>query len=131
MKIGFTGTQGGMSDKQQEEFIRILQEQNPTEFHHGDCVGADAQAHDIVFAIYDKNIQIVIHPPINPYKRAWCKNWSILRMQDDYLKRNRAIVDETDLLIATPKESVEVLRSGTWSTIRYARKQNKPIIIIN
>ena len=48
----------------------------------------------------------------------------------DYLDRNHDIVDQTDLLIATPKENTEVLRSGTWATIRYAKKINKPTWII-
>jgi hypothetical protein len=35
-------------------------------------------------------------------------------------------VDETEFLIGAPKEDEEVLRSGTWSTIRYSKKSNKP-----
>jgi hypothetical protein len=130
MKIGFTGTQQGMTEKQQEEFVKLIQEFNPTEFHHGDCIGADKQANDFVFAIYKGKAKIVIHPPVNPAKRAWCNTWDDMRPQRDYLKRNHDLVNETDLLIATPKEANEVVRSGTWSTIRYARKQNKEVMII-
>ena len=46
------------------------------------------------------------------------------------LDRNRDIVDACDVLIATPKDFVEELRSGTWATVRYARKQRKPLVIV-
>jgi len=39
-------------------------------------------------------------------------------------------VDETEWLWAIPGEFKEVLRSGTWSTIRYARKKGKKVLII-
>jgi outer membrane protein insertion porin family len=45
------------------------------------------------------------------------------------LDRNRAIVDSCDVLIACPK-GPEEQRSGTWATVRYARKQKKRIVII-
>jgi hypothetical protein len=48
----------------------------------------------------------------------------------EYLDRNHDIVDSSDLLIAVSESTVEVLRSGTWATIRYAKKLRKPIKII-
>jgi hypothetical protein len=33
-------------------------------------------------------------------------------------------------VIAAPMSSAEILRSGTWATIRYARKAGKPVLII-
>lgn len=41
---------------------------------------------------------------------------------EDYLDRNREMVDGADVLIAFPKTAEEETRSGTWATIRYARK---------
>lgn len=49
---------------------------------------------------------------------------------EDLLARNRDIVDETEILIACPGHMHEELRSGTWSTIRYAVKIQRPHIII-
>ena len=43
-----------------------------------------------------------------------------------YLDRNRDIVDACEVLLATP-DGPERLRSGTWSTVRYARKIGKPV----
>jgi len=132
MKIGFTGTQKGLTVDQYSTFIQLLKWYDEilyiTEFHHGDCIGADEEAHNLVHRLMDDTI-IIVHPPINGSKRAFCKG-DETRKQKDYLDRNHDIVDETELLIACPKESEEVLRSGTWSTIRYARKMKKKLRII-
>ena len=46
MIVGFTGTQSGMTDKQKKE-LKTLLLAVATELHHGDCIGADREAHDI------------------------------------------------------------------------------------
>ena len=126
MKIGFTGTQLGMTQKQKETFARLLDILGVEEFHHGDCVGADTDAHKITV---EKAIPIFIHPPVNPIKRAFNKSENILE-EKPYLKRNHDIVDATEALIAVPKGYKEELRSGTWATIRYALKRDKGVAII-
>lgn len=130
--VGFTGTQVGPKDAQLLAFRKLLGMLKPISgLHHGDCIGWDAAAHD-VFDIKGKFIGI--HPPINPIKRAncVCKNANQMVFErKDYLDRNRDIVDATDILIACPQEEEgEVMRSGTWSTVRYARKNRLPIIVV-
>ncbi len=127
MKIGFTGTRRGMTDAQRNSLRKFLQTA-AGEFHHGDCIGADEQAHDIAEAA---GFEIHIHPPLNPTKRAF-KITHVSRMRPElpYLARNRNIVFATDELVATPAEPEEQLRSGTWSTVRFARTRNRPITII-
>ncbi len=125
-KIGFTGTQQGMTDLQQSEFERVLLKLNPIDFHHGDCVGADAQASTVAEL---RGIYIVLHPPINRGKRAFMPS-NEQRKPKEYLTRNHDIVDECEHLIACPGETTEQLKSGTWSTIRYARRVQKPITIV-
>jgi hypothetical protein len=134
LKLGFTGTQQGMTFRQYESFPNLMDvlSRMTNEYHHGDCQGADDQFHSWIVMYDNRPIKIVSHPLDNPYKRAYCTfsgNFEI-RPQKPYLDRNLDIVSETDLLIATPKEYVEVVRSRTWATIRYARKQKKPIYII-
>jgi hypothetical protein len=47
------------------------------------------------------------------------------------LERNEDIVDfGRDLLIAAPLQMVEVVRSGTWHTVRYARKKKVTVEIL-
>ena len=95
-------------------------------FHHGDCVGADAEAHEIASYL---GMYIIIHPPENPKSRAFCPFYKI-RKEKPYLDRNHDIVNETDVLIACPDGCEEKIRSDAWATVRYARKANKLILIV-
>jgi hypothetical protein len=132
-KIGFTGTQLGMTDKQCFGVVALLElfnygeHDDPIdEVHHGMCIGADAQFHDIVRGI-DPQIKIIGHP-IDSIKQAKLE-CDIVRPVKRPLARNRDIVIECDLIIATPHTAQEVQRSGTWSTVRYARQRNKDVRI--
>lgn len=129
MKIGFTGTRKGMTSDQKEVFKREIFRLKPDEFHHGDCVGSDAEAHDIIVELLP-NIECYIHPCNLKDLRAF-RDGKFIFPEMPPLKRNHDIVDSTDLLIATPSSGYEVLHSGTWATIRYARKQKKEVIIID
>ncbi len=119
MKVGFTGTRQGMSQNQKEQFVLKLFELGVTEFHHGDCIGADADAHDIVREFFPE-VKIIIHPPEKRYTRAF-KKGDFNHPLKPYIERDRNIVDDSEHLIGSPLD-VEVIRSGTWTTIRYARK---------
>jgi len=128
--LGFTGTQEGMTIQQIQQFEIIIKQLSPNMFIHGDCIGADAEAHNIISENFP-NIGIEIFPPIDEKKRAFCKTpKSYINEPMKYLDRNRAIVDSSTHVIACPKQFHEVLRSGTWMTIRYARKLRLYLIII-
>lgn len=132
MRIGFTGTRQGLTVAQRDELRRLLRNKNPSHFHHGDCIGADRDAHMLVRQLcrtHTPRISIILHPPIDDSQRAFCFGWDIARAPLQYLERNHAIVDETDELIACP-QGHEELRSGTWATIRYALRVGKPVTII-
>ena len=124
--VAFTGTQKGMTNAQLKSFISLINHIDVDFFHHGDCVGADADAHR---AVVD-TIPVIIHPCTIESKRAWCTGADGTHLPLPPLERNRVMVDMSGLLIATPKEYTEQLRSGTWATIRYAYKKNKKIRII-
>lgn len=103
MTIGFTGTSSGMTPQQLATVRRLFSELRLTHLHHGDCVGADAQAHHLAreFSAY-----ITVHPPSNDKLRAFCLGGEG-RKPVGYLTRNRHIVTEgIDGLIATPKELI-------------------------
>lgn len=127
MRTGFTGTQRGMTAKQKTATRHLLAGMNPCEFHHGDCIGADADAHELFREL--KRGKVIIHPPTNSSKRALCKG-NVILAPLPYLDRNKEIVINSDVLIACPGEFEEQLRSGTWSTVRFARKQMRPIFIV-
>lgn len=130
-KVGFTGTRHGMTEAQLEVFKKLVNAKEFSEFHHGVCVGSDKQAHDYVEKIKkDKNAKIVGHPPRFKGSVALDCKCDVYRKTDEYLVRNRNIVDETDVLVATP-DTKEKVRSGTWSTVRYARKKKRKIYIIH
>ena len=115
--IGFTGPRVGMSPLQQDIFKKVL-EGKTGEFHHGDCVGSDAEAHDIIRKNFADKWRIIIHPPVKNAYRAF-KLGDEVREAKPYFPRNQDIVVETCFLIATPKSVEEV--GGTWYTINYLR----------
>lgn len=126
MKLGFTGTQRGMTELQKTLVKELIKAWAPTELHHGDCIGADATASTFAELA---GIRIIKHPPLNTSKQANMP-YDESRPAQDYLVRNKNIVNETLQLLATPGEETEQLRSGTWSTIRYARKLGRKITIV-
>lgn len=127
MVIGFTGTSRGMSARQQATVKYLLTELQVTALHHGDAQGADAQAHRLAKQM---RIRLVVHPPDDPKKRAFCVGVDEQYPDRPYLERNRAIVEHSDGLIAAPKMATEVVRSGTWMTVRWARRNKRPIWIV-
>ncbi len=128
MKIGVTGTRQGMSMHQKEQFVLKLFELNLTEFRHGDCIGADAEAHDIVREFFP-DVKIIIYPPVLTKNRAW-KKGDIIMEPEPYLTRDHKIVDASEFMIGAPHTDEEVLRSDTWATIRYARKRSRDYMVL-
>lgn len=124
MKIGVTATQSGLTSRQRKLFREQIV--GATELHHGDCIGGDEELHCIAKEL---GLRIVIHPPKVIDKRAFCTFDEISRPLD-YLDRNKNIVLDTDILLGFPRSNREELRSGTWSTIRFARKLGRKYLVI-
>ena len=100
---------------------------NPHEFHDGDCVGSDKEAHAIVTKAV--GCRMVGHPPDNDKAQAHCM-YDMICLPRPYLERNRDIVNDVDHMIATPATMGEEGRGGTWYTIRYAREKRRKLTII-
>lgn len=128
MKVGFTGSREGMSQHQKEQFILKMFQLLPEEFHHGDCEGADAEAHDLIREFLPK-VKIIVYPPLSFRHRAM-KQGDETKEPEAYIKRDYRIVDSTDCLIGAPLTDSELIRSGTWTTIRYARKIGRDIYVL-
>src|SRR5262245_6074097 len=104
MIIGFTGTQEGMTGDQAAEVARFLLTHAVTEAHHGDCIGADEQFHTLCRHF---EIAVVLHPPENEYKRAFCDDFDSMWPAKPFIERNHDIVDSVELMLAAPKERDE------------------------
>lgn len=128
VNVGFTGSRRGMTELQLRAFLSILNRSWPRSFHHGDCVGADDEAATLVYEKRSGITRVIRHPPTSGTLRANNHCYHETRPEKPYLERNREIVDETQHLIAAVTGPEEI-RSGTWSTIRYARKLGRQITI--
>lgn len=126
-KVGFTGTQVGMTGEQAASVNNLLGMWVPGEFHHGGCVGSDVQAAELARVWGYKTVR---HPGDTPSKQDAKFLDDDSRMVLPNLARNHVIVDEVELMIAAPRQDQEVQRSGTWATIRYARKAARPLYIV-
>ena len=139
LHIGFTGTRHAkyiIADriKKLKEVLQELFKDNNSRFlHHGGCYGGDVNAHIIGKYL---GYKIIRHPPL--IKKYMAINIHLIEQNGDrdmspaaYLERNKHIVNSVSLLIAMPKDISKLeIRSGTWATIRYAKKKKTPIIFV-
>lgn len=135
LHVGFTGTRVGMSDAQALTVMRLLEEQIDDMMivdlagpiaHHGCCVGADAEFHEIAKRwLYPVGGGIAMHPGpdgINRAKFAAEVPGDIIFSPQSHARRNAAIVAASQIMIAAPLESTPQKRGGTWMTIGMARR---------
>lgn len=130
-QIGFTGTQEGMTAPQKRtlrELLKLLRKNDEIIFfRHGDCVGSDEEAHALAL---DLHYSVIIHPPEDEKKRAFCEEAFTILEPKPYRERNLRIVQKSHILLAAPKGLAEEQRSGTWSTVRAANNLGVPVRII-
>lgn len=127
--MGFTGTQRGCKPAQLKALrsvLKTLRKEGYRYQHNGSCIGADAES----AKIWDQTSGLIHrHPPEDTSKMATIP-FKRTEPAKPYLIRNHDIVDASGVLVATPGEFAEQLRSGTWATIRYARKLKKRVILV-
>lgn len=133
--IGFTGSRYGMTDIQRAVLRDFLineyldaEEDGETDlwFRHGDCIGADAEAHDMAFRL---GYEIAIFPPSENKYRAFKKQYTTIDSCRSYHERNRVIVDGCDILVGCPR-SITDQKGGTWYTIRYCKHLSRRLVVI-
>lgn len=119
MRIGFTGTRKGMTDRQMDALKLLLEDihyVNEEPFHHGGAKGADIEASTEAESWGYRCVAHLASP----------------KTSENLLRRNRDIVDSSDILIAAPSTLTERVRgSGTWYTMRYARRIGIPVVILD
>ena len=133
MKLGFTGTRHGMTTAQLQAFTAYVRRERPTRFHHGGCLGADAQAHRIVRVVLGLACPIEVWPSNIDGWRADIPGGAgvLIHEPQDPLLRNHQIVNLVDKLFVTPESAKEIYRSGTWTTYRYAKRVGRRIVLCN
>lgn len=125
MTVGFAGTRAGMSRAQKDQLAYVLAlfrhadkvvDRVPV-FVDGDCPdgGADQEAR----AIAEEHGCICRQEPPKD------------RTAKELLARDRRIAQRCDVLVAAPSTDKEQLRSGTWTTVRYARRAGKPVVMLS
>lgn len=130
MAVGITGTRAGCTPSQYRELEQLLTDLK--DMHggillHGDCVGVDAESHEIGRRL---GYEIEIFPPENPKHRAFLEA-DYNHSKHGYAVRNQMIVDACSVLVVVPEGPEESFpRSGTWQTYRMARRANKPFSIV-
>ena len=105
VNIGFTGTRRGMTPVQAAAFNEFIQPYAHYEnvlFIHGDCIGADKEAHYMMRKI--KSVKIKLRPPVIKTNRAFC-DYDYIERPEDYMTRNHRIVEECDYLVACPRDA--------------------------
>ena len=147
MILTFTGTRAGTTPAQLLAVFNLISADLPERFLHGGAPGADEEIDGLVAPLYwehgtgEQRLLGVIMPiqvfPADAERQAYWlqqKEYSAIRdvyQPQDPLKRDRIMARLCDRLIACPKEQTsEVLRSGTWATVRYAREAGKPVTLV-
>lgn len=133
-RVAVTGSRNApVTEAQRDELMALLDYLCPEILHHGDCLGWDAFCCQ---AAQERGIDTIVHPPTNAVARAFTKGNAEVRPLYPYLERDKRMLVEVharaepSLLIAGPEGTREMLRSGTWATVRYARKIQLPRIIV-
>jgi len=121
-----------MTERQKKElslYCRLWQNSGKTiEWHHGCCIGADVEFDNIV-RNYERYGHL--HPSNNTKTFVDCfENGDILYPEKPPLVRDRDIVNAVEILIAAPYQEKEIIHSGTWTTVRYAKQKGIEIIIL-
>ncbi len=143
MNIGITGSRTLSGDQEHgivaDAIYRL--DKNRDVLVHGGCTGVDTFAGWCGLA---RGHRVVTILPANPRHTAavWLQDQTADRAatvrympasKTPYRDRNQAIVDDADRLLAFPRypeHHPQSKHSGTWQTIRLARKAGKPVEIL-
>lgn len=128
MILGFTGARKGCTAKQQHELrLRLERAVVPGSFAlHGDALGADELFHYLALVV---GYEVHLFPCDIANQRAYCTGATQTANPQPPLVRNRVIAHRCSVLLACPS-GPEHGESGTWSTIRFARKLGTRIVIL-
>lgn len=131
--VGFTGTRS-LNPMEDIGRLMMILEALPTgtAIVTGACIGVDSfiasQAHN-----FGLSVHTVVPADRSRVDRRWrdhCDTFEEMASGTDYRARNVRIVELSTRVIAVPdhaEDAPESRRSGTWMTVRIARKAGKPV----
>jgi len=127
-----TGTQRGMTANQgatARALLRAFRSEGYEWMHNGLCVGVDEE---LFYAGRGQGWKIHGHPSTVEGKSVASLYGACDLLEDPAppLDRNRAMVDASSVVLAVPGERQERLRSGTWATVRHARRTGKRVVLV-
>ena len=133
MKIGIVGSRRYENKKKIKDFIFKLKQEHGTDtvIVSGGCKnGADKYAKKYALEL---GLQYEEYPPFHDVHNLYCplpssrygKPYSV----KNFFARNKIIAGTSDIVVGFIPNGVE--SNGTMSTINYAKKMNKKIIIID
>lgn len=127
IRVGITGTRQGFTSAQRTWFVDQAATVRMREWHYGDCVGVDVEAFGLLLELGAGGVFHAWPGAVrDEFKAGTIRDAGMLGIVvHDVLpplERNQQIVNHVDELWAFPAEMTEQLRSGTWATIRRARK---------
>ncbi len=128
--LAFTGSKDRVTIPQKQRLLCELKAARDEGFlwmHNGDCVQGDAIAAGLWA---DLNRKIMLHPPLKDGYRAFIDYADVVCEPRGYLERDQDMVECSERPYACPQTFDEQRRSGTWTTIRYARKLRMKIVIV-
>jgi predicted Rossmann fold nucleotide-binding protein DprA/Smf involved in DNA uptake len=131
MILGFTGTRRGCSVIQVGALRAFLRLYQPGVLLHGGAIGADNEAHHRAIEL---GWRVNVYPADGD--ATWYNAiggefpWGIVYSTQPPLVRNRIIAERCERLVVCPGEATEKLRSGTWMTVRAARKLGRPVTLV-
>ncbi len=129
MILGFTGTRRGMTPAQRAALADCVSAL-PARAVHGGAVGADEEFDAFLVRIGMAPQNIDVYPASAGRWIKWVDAGRTTYAVAEPLVRNRTIALGCDYLVAAPATAHEVLRSGTWATVRRARRAGRSIVIL-
>ncbi len=128
MIVAVTATRYSLTKAQVTRFMELITELDPRVFLHGGCKGGDFLCGLLVKQLLPRCV-VWAHPAndvpgwMAPYGSFSDK----VAEEEPALQRNRTMVDTCNLLLGLPQDFTEKTRSGTWATIRYARRWSETV----
>lgn len=141
--VSFTGSRGELDRRQAAAIRRDVEHLAwATGFVTGGCIGIDAFLGELLFARYPSKTHLVVVPADRSRVAAWWRRYDSapgsltvheMPAGSSYMHRNQAMVSNSAALVGYPAYDERVTlskRSGSWQTIRMARRQHerRPIV---